>query len=134
MFDLRVPELLRHSPRGMPFLQRCIASDELNRWGCELKPTTLAAPFLHGSKRQLLLDLNCWEKLLLNGRLGVEQVQPTLDQQNRTELTPGAVILVYQNHGVDVLFLTAVLYSERLQVFLDQSERQDSILTSKCIC
>ena len=121
LFELRVPELLRHSLCGMPFLQRCVSSQELNLWGCQLRPTLQAAPFLSalGAKRQIRLeDFGCWRKLLQDGKLSIKDLKP----ERQMDMKAGAVILVDKS---ELLFLIAVLQSDSLQIFLDPKERQD---------
>ncbi|CAL1162224.1 unnamed protein product [Cladocopium goreaui] len=121
LFELRVPELLRHSLCGMPFLQRCVSSQELNLWGCELRPTLQAAPFLSalGAKRKICLEnFGCWRKLLQDGKLRIKDLKPG----RQMDMKPGAVILVDKS---ELLFLIAVLQSDSLQIFLDHKARQD---------
>ena len=124
LFDLRVPELLRHSSCGLPFVQRCISNQDLRRWGCQLRPTQPAAPLLHaaGAQRWLELELRFWRKLLETGRLGMEDWKAS---EHIQALEFGAVILVDQMKN---LFLIAALQSEGLEIFLDQSERQEKPL------
>eukprot|EP00435_Cladocopium_sp_Y103_P043703 s2547_g12.t1 len=125
LFELRVPELLRHSLCGMPFLQRCVSSQELNLWGCQLRPTLQAAPFLSalGAKRKICLeDFGCWRKLLQDGKLSIKDLKP----ERQMDMKPGAVILVDK---MELLFLIAVLQSDSLQIVLDHKARQDQLIS-----
>lgn len=105
----------------MPFLQRCVSSQELKLWGCQLRPTLQAAPFLSalGAKRQIRLeDFECWRKLLQDGKLRIKDLKP----ERQMDMEPGAVILVDKS---ELLFLIAVFQPDSLQTFLDDRARQE---------
>eukprot|EP00438_Fugacium_kawagutii_P036164 Skav223760 [mRNA] locus=scaffold4249:8626:10200:- [translate_table: standard] len=134
IFELRVPELLRHSLCGMPFLQRCVTSQDLQRWGCELRPTTAAAAFLYkaGAQRCMRLPLSCWKKLLVDGTLAFSDLSEAeqmkwLDHPMKT-WTPGAVILMLDELGKEVDFLSAVLQADRVKIFLAEKEQQERLM------
>ncbi|CAK9036840.1 unnamed protein product [Durusdinium trenchii] len=91
VFDVRVPEQLRHSMCGAPFLQRCISSEEVKRWGCSLRPTAAAAEFLSQCclRQRLVIEPRQLHSLLENGQIKLNL--------HHSELLDGGVILVQEN-------------------------------------
>ena len=103
VFDLRVPEQLRHSMCGAPFLQR---PEERQRWGCPLRPSSTAAWVLCGCTmgRKVVIDSEAYGRLVRDGYIKLSSAQ--------RELSDGGIILVQEAEGRVGKCMPAVLRSE----------------------
>ncbi|CAJ1353022.1 unnamed protein product [Effrenium voratum] len=129
LLELRVPEQLRQSQCGMPIFARCISTQELRHWGCELRPTQ-ASPFL-GCRRQLCLEGHLFATLLQDSRISLAWVEgvdlnPCRDPAGNLQL--GAVILVRCDSSTPACSaLVGVLQAAHIEIHLSEQERREMI-------